>query len=78
MQPQIHEQQSQRIAIKLLHDNPYQPRDAMDEESLQQLVKTIKSQGFQGVLVARPHPEKPDEYQLTAAIADAMPPNEQD
>jgi ParB family chromosome partitioning protein len=62
----VHEKQPDPIAIELLHDNPYQPRVAMDEESLQQLAETIASQGFQGILIARPHPEKPGEYQITA------------
>jgi len=38
----------------------------MDEESLQQLTDTIVSQGFQGVLVARAHPQQAGMYQLTA------------
>jgi hypothetical protein len=42
----VQEQQSQHIAVELLHDNPYQPRSAMNEESLQQLVDTMKRQGF--------------------------------
>src|SRR5579859_5509287 len=35
------EQGPERIAIDLLHDNPYQPRDSMEETSLQQLSETI-------------------------------------
>lgn len=62
----VHEKQPQQISIELLHNNPFQPRVAMDEESLQQLAETIESQGFQGVLIARPHPQIPGEYQLTA------------
>jgi ParB/RepB/Spo0J family partition protein len=62
----IHEKQPQQIAIELLHNNPYQPRVAIEEESLQQLADTIASQGFQGVLVARSHPQKPGAYQITA------------
>ncbi|HLI89168.1 MAG TPA: ParB/RepB/Spo0J family partition protein [Ktedonobacteraceae bacterium] len=62
----IHEQLPQQIPIDLLFDNPYQPRTTMAEESLRQLSETIASQGFQGVLVARPHPQQPGAYQLTA------------
>jgi ParB family transcriptional regulator, chromosome partitioning protein len=62
----IHEKQPQQIDIDLLHDNPYQPRQTQDETSLQQLSDTIASQGFQGVLVARPHPQTPGVYQITA------------
>ena len=60
------DQLSTPIAIDLLHDNPYQSRSSMDEESLSQLAETIASQGFQGVLVARPHPHITGAYQLTA------------
>lgn len=56
----------QMISVDDLLDNPYQPRENMDEESLQQLVQTIKDQGFQGVLVARPHPTQSRKYQITA------------
>ncbi|GHO78793.1 hypothetical protein KSD_65640 [Ktedonobacter sp. SOSP1-85] len=62
----LHEKQPQQIDIDLLFDNPFQPRVAMEEESLQQLSETIASHGFQGVLVARPHPQRPGTYQLTA------------
>ena len=62
----LHEKQAQQIAIEVLFDNPYQPRAAMDEQSLQQLTETIASHGFQGVLVARPHPQRPGTYQITA------------
>ncbi|HLZ63640.1 MAG TPA: ParB/RepB/Spo0J family partition protein, partial [Ktedonosporobacter sp.] len=60
------EEQPKRLAINLLQDNPYQPRASMEDESLQQLAETMKSQGFQGVLVARPHPHQAGAYQLTA------------
>lgn len=62
----VHEKQPEQIAIERLQDNPYQPRQALDETSLQQLADTIKSQGFQGVLVARPHPQQSGFYQITA------------
>src|SRR5579859_3761391 len=60
------EGQPKLIAIGLLEDNPYQPRMVMEGESLEQLAETIRSQGFQGVLVARPHPRQAGMYQLTA------------
>lgn len=52
--------------IDRLHDNPYQPRLKADETNLKELALVIKSQGFQGVLVARPHPEISGHYQITA------------
>ncbi|HLZ61727.1 MAG TPA: ParB/RepB/Spo0J family partition protein [Ktedonosporobacter sp.] len=60
------EQQPELIAIDLLYDNPYQSRGSVDEDTLLQLAETIVSQGFQGVLIARPHPEIAGAYQLTA------------
>lgn len=60
------EAQVQMLPLEVLFDNPYQPRSAIDEEGLQQLTLTIQDQGFQGVLVARPHPTQPDAYQITA------------
>ncbi len=58
----------QAVSVKLdrLGDNPYQPRQVMDDSSLEELAQVIRSQGFQGVLVARPHPAEPGLYQLTA------------
>src|SRR4051794_9623986 len=52
------------LAIDLLEDNPYQPRKAIDPGELYALASVIREQGFQGVLVARPHPQKPARYQL--------------
>ncbi|HLZ59623.1 MAG TPA: ParB/RepB/Spo0J family partition protein [Ktedonosporobacter sp.] len=60
------EQRPRLLAIDFLQDNPYQPRLSMEDESLFQLAETIESQGFQGVLEARPHPEQSGTYQLTA------------
>lgn len=60
------EAQVQMLPLEVLFDNPYQPRSEIDEEGLQQLTLTIQDQGFQGVLVARPHPTQPAAYQITA------------
>ncbi|MEO8289080.1 MAG: ParB/RepB/Spo0J family partition protein [Chloroflexota bacterium] len=54
------------LPVDKLLDNPYQPRLHMDDGSLDELSRVIGGQGFQGVLVARPHPEQADTYQLTA------------
>src|SRR2546430_7296212 len=62
----IHEKEPLQIALERLLDNPYQPRVSMEEEGLQQLAETIAAHGFQGVLVARPHPQQAGFYQLTA------------
>jgi ParB family chromosome partitioning protein len=60
------EHQATMLPIDRLHDNPYQPRSTTQEEALDELAAVIRSQGFQGVLTARPHPERKGHYQLTA------------
>lgn len=47
-----------------LEDNPYQPRLQVDPAGIQELATVIQTQGFQGVLVARPHPTIRGRYQL--------------
>nr|MDQ2806064.1 ParB/RepB/Spo0J family partition protein [Chloroflexota bacterium] len=47
-----------------LEDNPYQPRLRIDPAGIQELATVIQTQGFQGVLVARPHPTTRGRYQL--------------
>jgi ParB/RepB/Spo0J family partition protein len=54
------------VELDFLQDNPYQPRLKADESNLKELAQVIKAQGFQGVLIARPHPQQPGQYQLTA------------
>ncbi len=58
--------QATTLPVDRLLDNPYQPRTHMQEESLNELARVIGGQGFQGVLVARPHPERKGYYQLAA------------
>lgn len=59
-------QTARKISIDLLLDNPYQPRLLMQEEALNELTQVIERQGFQGVLVARPHSTVEGYYELTA------------
>src|SRR6476646_6653692 len=62
--PYIHP--AQLVALDRLLDNPYPPRLLMREETLEDLAEVIAGQGFQGVLVARPHPARRGYYQLAA------------
>lgn len=55
---------AREIAVERLHDNPYQPRQTMNADELEQLAEVIGAQGFQGVLVGRPHPTAPGMIQL--------------
>jgi ParB family chromosome partitioning protein len=59
-------QQAIMVRIDHLLDNPYQPRLELREEAIAELAQVIKAQGFQGVLIARPHPTARGYYQLTA------------
>ena len=59
-------QQATLISIDRLLDNPYQPRLEANDESINELSGVIKSQGFQGVLMARPDPDRHGHYQITA------------
>jgi ParB/RepB/Spo0J family partition protein len=56
----------QPIALSFLEANPYQPRLEINPETLAEFAEVIRQQGFQGVLIARPHPAKPGYYQITA------------
>jgi ParB family chromosome partitioning protein len=54
------------VSIEKLLNNPYQPRNPGRDDNLDELAGVIKSQGFQGVLVARPDGANKGFYQLTA------------
>ena len=58
----------QAIPVEISHllDNPYQPRLSIKPEALKELSDVIEKQGFLGVLVARPHPEQNNSYQIVA------------
>jgi ParB family chromosome partitioning protein len=55
LEEQLSQEQIQSIPLERLLDNPYQPREevAIDDE-LRELAASIKANGFQGVLAARP------------------------
>jgi ParB family chromosome partitioning protein len=59
-------QQAAMVKLDRLLNNPYQPRLELDDEGIDELAQVIKSQGFQGVLVARPDPTNKRFYQITA------------
>lgn len=54
------------VSVDRLLNNPYQPRNLSRDENIDELAGVIKSQGFQGVLVARPDGVNKGFYQLTA------------
>ena len=54
------------LAVTALEPGPFQPRTAMDPEQLRDLTESIKSQGVLQPLLARPHPDKPGQFQIIA------------
>ena len=59
-------QQAIMVRVDRLLNNPYQPRQEIRDDSIEELASVIRAQGFQGVLVARPAPDRSGYYQLTA------------
>lgn len=53
-----------RVALEQLENNPYQPRRRMNQKRLEALAHEIRTYGFKGVLLARPHPHDNQRYQL--------------
>jgi ParB family chromosome partitioning protein len=59
-------QQAIMVRVDRLLNNPYQPRQEIRDDSIEELAGVIRAQGFQGVLVARPVADRSGFYQLTA------------
>lgn len=49
-----------------IFDSSYQSREQRSPERFQQLVHSIKTHGFNGILIVSPHPEHEEKYQLVA------------
>ena len=45
----------QDVPDALIEDSPYQARQSLDEQSLEELAQGMREAGFQGVLIVRPH-----------------------
>ncbi|MFL5804968.1 MAG: ParB/RepB/Spo0J family partition protein [Roseiflexaceae bacterium] len=45
----------QEVPDALIEDSPYQARQSLDEQSLEELAQGMREAGFQGVLIVRPH-----------------------
>jgi ParB family chromosome partitioning protein len=54
------------LAIASLHPGPFQPRQGMDEDALEELAASLKSRGVLQPLLVRAHPEKTGQYQIIA------------
>jgi ParB family chromosome partitioning protein len=54
------------LPVEMLEPSPYQPRQEMDDTALQELADSIAQRGILQPLLVRPHPDKPDHYQIIA------------
>jgi len=55
-----------QVSIDLLEPNPFQPRIAIDPDSLLELAASIRARGVLQPLLARPHPSNDGRYHLIA------------
>lgn len=54
------------IPITALEPSPFQPRSTIRQESLEELIASIRERGVLQPLLVRPHPNLPDRYQIVA------------
>lgn len=54
------------LPIELLEAGPFQPRQIMEQEPLEELAESIRARGILQPILARPHPEQPGRYQIIA------------
>jgi ParB family chromosome partitioning protein len=55
-----------RIPVENLEPNPDQPRRDFSAEALDELAASIREKGVIQPLIVRPHPRKPDHYEIVA------------
>ena len=56
----------QHLAVDLLEPSPFQPRQEMAEDALQELADSIAQRGILQPLLVRPKPNTPGHYQIIA------------
>ncbi len=56
----------QSLPVEMLEPSPFQPRMEMDDTALAELAESIAQRGILQPLLVRPHPEKPEHYQIIA------------
>ncbi|MEQ8667294.1 MAG: ParB/RepB/Spo0J family partition protein [Rhodospirillales bacterium] len=54
------------VATTALHPGRYQPRRGMDADALTALAQSIAEKGILQPILVRPHPDKPDDYEIIA------------
>lgn len=57
---------SKQVPIEQLHPGRVQPRRRFDEEALESLAESVRSQGLLQPLLVRRHPDRPAEYEIVA------------
>ncbi len=57
---------ARNLPIELLHRGRFQPRRDFDAEQMRALADSIRAQGILQPLLARPHPERPGDYEILA------------
>ena len=56
----------QHLSVDVLEPGPFQPRQEMKDEALQELADSVAQRGILQPLLVRPHPAKPEHYQIIA------------
>ena len=54
------------LPVEQLEGGPFQPRQLMDADALEELANSIRTRGILQPILARPHPEHPERYQIIA------------
>ncbi len=54
------------VPVELLEAGPFQPRQTMQPEPLEELASSIRARGILQPILARPHPGQPGRYQIIA------------
>ncbi len=52
------------LSIELLEAGPFQPRQVMEPDSLEELTESIRARGILQPILARPHPDHSGRYQI--------------
>ena len=56
----------QHLPVEMLEPGPFQPRQTMQDDALQELADSVAQRGILQPLLVRPHPKKAEQYQIIA------------
>ena len=57
---------AKEVPVAHLHPNRHQPRSLFDDEAIIELARSIKANGVIQPIVVRPHPQRPQEFEIIA------------